>query len=593
MWCLMRAGLFVLMVGCASAADSVDWEAMITHSPENAAADLTELLQSSDAMTESQKAEYHLLLSHAYYNQYIAQDALDNAIVAADLLAQSDKPALYQGARLAEASALDLLARSEEALPMAESVLEWAEKHDDIVLEIEALKTIGFSALSLAEHTKALQAMQRAYLTLKRQPDTAPISHRQFASYLAQVHEYRGEPEESLPLYLEAANYNREHGLALEHSYALFGAGRAYLSLKEPGNAIEALEESLAISIEQSDEQGAAYTQIELLNLRIDNKQLATTAYPTALETVRLCRQSFEDAGNQYQVALAWGLEAELLVGAGHLAKALLAIDKALDIADSPSQAQEKLKFLHIKAGIERTLGNIESAYHYLEQAYNLREQLNRKTEKAMFQRLRAEFRLEQQETENKLLNEANSRQRAEIDVAEKQQTIIALASTDALTGLDNRRVILAFLEQQIQQGGNVHVALLDLDNFKLVNDNYGHQADDDVLKMTAKEAQRCLPLGSRAGRIGGEEFLITFTALSAKDCQSWLQDYAMRVNLSENIPPSVNGEAVTFSIGLTAANPGESVPDVMGRADNLMYKAKTAGKNRIFNDPSDLPDQN
>lgn len=154
-------------------------------------------------------------------------------------------------------------------------------------------------------------------------------------------------------------------------------------------------------------------------------------------------------------------------------------------------------------------------------------------------------------------------------------------ARHDPLTGLLNRGVLLELLHEERDAGRPSTVLLIDLDGFKSVNDRYGHDVGDVVLATTADRISRALPLSTRVGRLGGDEFLIlTGTADAAQ-----LARTARRVvGLIEELM-QVDGHHIQISASVGAAGRQAHDPDVAGllrRADRLMYQAKASGSGSV-----------
>lgn len=149
-----------------------------------------------------------------------------------------------------------------------------------------------------------------------------------------------------------------------------------------------------------------------------------------------------------------------------------------------------------------------------------------------------------------------------------------ALASTDALTGVPNRRVFLERVEalRQVRGGTPHYLLVLDLDDFKLVNDRYGHQAGDRVLAGVA--AALCGAQSVRLfGRLGGEEFGVVLQASP----QSVHRRAAALLNLISS--RSWHGHVVTASAGGVLLAPEMSLEESLSRADAAMYQSKRDGK--------------
>jgi diguanylate cyclase len=158
-------------------------------------------------------------------------------------------------------------------------------------------------------------------------------------------------------------------------------------------------------------------------------------------------------------------------------------------------------------------------------------------------------------------------------------------ALIDPLTGLPNRAAWSERLEHEIsqwqQQGNTLSLAMLDLDHFKRINDNYGHLAGDKVLKIIANVLRKRLRGTDFIARFGGEEFVLLMPATAALVGAKLLEN--LRASI-EACPFHFKGEPVTItvSIGLTAFKAGEHSDLVLKRADLALYRAKNAGRNRV-----------
>ena len=158
-------------------------------------------------------------------------------------------------------------------------------------------------------------------------------------------------------------------------------------------------------------------------------------------------------------------------------------------------------------------------------------------------------------------------------------------ALIDPLTGLPNRAAWNERLDEEIsqwhQQGNSLLLAMLDLDHFKRINDNYGHLAGDKVLKIIATVLRKRLRGSDFIARFGGEEFVLLMPATLPATGASLLEKLRAAI---EGCPFHFKGEpvTVTLSMGMTAFRPGEHSDAALKRADQALYRAKHAGRNRI-----------
>jgi diguanylate cyclase (GGDEF)-like protein len=162
-----------------------------------------------------------------------------------------------------------------------------------------------------------------------------------------------------------------------------------------------------------------------------------------------------------------------------------------------------------------------------------------------------------------------------------------ALATLDSLTGVPNRRAMEAELANAVaqQHSGHGHfgLAMLDIDHFKRINDEHGHEAGDEVLVAFAGLVRRCIRGSDRCFRFGGEEFVLLLPGMERTALHEI--DGTLRRRVAAEL--SCHGEAVTVSIGAAVLRPDEDWQAWLARADAALYRAKHEGRNRtVVDDP-------
>jgi diguanylate cyclase len=170
-------------------------------------------------------------------------------------------------------------------------------------------------------------------------------------------------------------------------------------------------------------------------------------------------------------------------------------------------------------------------------------------------------------------------------DLEAKLQQMSELAREDQLTGSLNRRGLDDVFERELaradRRGTPLCVALLDLDNFKRLNDTYGHLAGDAALKHLVAVVKDSLRSMDVIARLGGEEFVIllpeTPVEAAAQTMTRLQRELTRHFFLHEN-----EKLLITFSAGVALRLPGEDQTALIHRADRAMYKAKHSGKNRV-----------
>lgn len=170
----------------------------------------------------------------------------------------------------------------------------------------------------------------------------------------------------------------------------------------------------------------------------------------------------------------------------------------------------------------------------------------------------------------------------------EREERIRQLSRTDALTGLHNRRSIMDLLDQSLARAAReqtpLALAILDLDHFKKINDSWGHPTGDRVLQVAARTLREHLREIDHIGRYGGEEFMVILPGTRTEDaaavlerCRAALAAAAVRSDDQQPVP-------VSASFGLTGQAAGvETTPQqLIQRADEALYQAKSMGRNRV-----------
>ena len=155
-------------------------------------------------------------------------------------------------------------------------------------------------------------------------------------------------------------------------------------------------------------------------------------------------------------------------------------------------------------------------------------------------------------------------------------------ADTDALTGLANRRAFLRTIDQALATGRNACIAFLDIDHFKQVNDRHGHPAGDAVLQRFAAIALQTVRDSDVVARIGGEEFAVLLRGAGIEEaamvCERLRASVAAAVITGEGHTPI----RITVSTGIVPLDLTRTPADLFRAADDALYRAKTAGRNRL-----------
>jgi diguanylate cyclase (GGDEF)-like protein len=173
---------------------------------------------------------------------------------------------------------------------------------------------------------------------------------------------------------------------------------------------------------------------------------------------------------------------------------------------------------------------------------------------------------------------------RIALENARLQSVVRRQAVTDELTDLANRRRFMEVLQQEVARAARfdsaLALALCDLDHFKQINDRYGHQVGDDVLRAAANVIRDRVRETDLPARIGGEEFGIILSGTDLDGACALAEQ--LRHDLSEQVDVASTDWAVTASFGVAMLHQGESAELLIGAADRALYRAKAEGRNRV-----------
>ena len=180
-------------------------------------------------------------------------------------------------------------------------------------------------------------------------------------------------------------------------------------------------------------------------------------------------------------------------------------------------------------------------------------------------------------------------RKRLQDRLRENYRRSLSLALTDELTGLYNRRYVVAHLEELIARVNaegmtDISLMMFDVDHFKQVNDRFGHPGGDDALRQLADRTLRGVRSIDLVARLGGEEFVVVMpetdlraAAMVAERLRASIEAEPFFIHATSERTP------ITVSIGVAVAQAGDTVDTLLQRADDALYQAKNSGRNRVI----------
>lgn len=173
----------------------------------------------------------------------------------------------------------------------------------------------------------------------------------------------------------------------------------------------------------------------------------------------------------------------------------------------------------------------------------------------------------------------------ARIQQRQRMTDLERLSLIDALTVVANRRCLEMNIASRVQEmeryGHRFGLLFMDIDRFKSVNDTYGHDVGDQVLKMVARTLSANARVSDVVGRWGGEEFVAILMNMSTETLRAVAEKFRRLISQSA-LDQALGTIAVTVSIGATLALPEDTVAALVKRADELMYQSKMSGRNQV-----------
>ena len=168
------------------------------------------------------------------------------------------------------------------------------------------------------------------------------------------------------------------------------------------------------------------------------------------------------------------------------------------------------------------------------------------------------------------------------------QRSLRNLLEQDTLTGLSNRRFgdqKLSETHRRFTEKGTPYVLCIgDIDYFKSVNDTYGHECGDEVLKAVGKVMRKEMHGSGCVARWGGEEFLLIYEGATLSEANAYAEAMLSRIR-ELKVPYEGNEIRITMTLGLAQATADIDINDLLKEADLMLYKGKKAGRNCVISE--------
>ena len=570
-----------------------------------------------DALQRSPDAEQEIrtrLILCEYDSERDLHAAEEQAQRVLALLPRADDAGLRAGVLTCQGETRETAGANAEALRLYTLAVDAATtSHDDTKLAA-ALYSRGYLLGLQGEYAAGLVDLRRSqvlYDRLGRQYDA--LSSR---DSIATLYSRMGDHAEAAHLYGEVLRMQRQAGMVREQAVTLHNLARTYEDSRQWDLAEASFSQALDLAQKLKYLRVQAYALRGLAAVKVARQDTAGALLQLARAAV--LQRDTPDARLGAQINLEKGRALHL---AGRLLESAVVLQQARGVFKSAQSAAEIVEADSELARVEADMGEWRAAYADETEAARQQEQLLSRHLDQRFAILKVEYDTAAQEQENRALlreNDATNIALAQSRRVRQLQGVViglgmalaavliwlvllnrgrarrmgSLAMTDELTKSPNRRAVLARLSELLRgpEPGPCAILIMDIDFFKRVNDQYGHAAGDEVLKLVAEAVRSTVLPPAFFGRLGGEEFLIVLPEADiagARRFAEGLRQSVADINTRAVVP---GHSGVTTSVGLTVSRPGaDDLGNMLARADTALYAAKRSGRNCVRIEP--VPD--
>lgn len=442
----------------------------------------------------------------------------------------------------------------------------------------------------------------------------APLEHVFWKQYnmslIASLYWRMGEQDKTLEYHKPLQQYYEQRGEG-ETAWRLRNDLGNFMKLKgDLSGALAEFEANLAAARRAKDSYLIISTLLSLAEVEVEP---AIARYQQALLHVHEARQGIDEANDAPGWSRQLVIEGRALSGLRRYQEALTRFAEAARRVEPESAAGFLATLYQAKATTLAAMGDHAGAYAALLKQQEAARRASDAENKELSARLRFEFDSERREAEKSQLKQDKAavlEKLNTVELARKQERISLLlagllfvvlamlgvrmllgarrmkilALTDELTGLPNRRHILQVgsecYSKARRDGSTLSVLVVDIDHFKRINDQLGHDAGDKVLARAARACQGALRQFDAIGRVGGEEFLVILPAAALAQAAQVAERVRVAVMALQfgDISPTLK---VTLSLGVAELAAGDAtLQSLIQRADEALYRAKQGGRN-------------
>lgn len=538
--------------------------------------------------------------------------AAEQAREALALLPRAHDPGLGAGVLTCQGETRETAGDNAQALQLFGAAINVATTaHNDEKLAA-ALYSRGYLLGIQGEYAAGLVDLRRAQQLFDR------VGRRYDAvscrDGIATLYSRMGDNTEAAHLYAEVLRLQRQSGMVREQAVTLHNLARTYERSQQWDLAQSAFGQALELAHGLKYPRAEAYAWRGLAAVKIARNDSAGAL--ADLERASMLQSETPDARLAAQINLDKGRALHL---AGRLTESLSALQQARGVFKSADAAAELVSTDDELARVEAALGEWRAAYLIRSEAAQQQELLLSHQLDQRFAALKVEYDTAAQQQENRVLLRENAATSGALDqsrrVRQLQGVVIglgvalgavliwlvllhrgraqrmgSLAMTDELTQAPNRRAVLGLLSELLKrpESNPCAILIMDIDFFKRINDQHGHAAGDEVLKLVSEAVRSLIRPPAFFGRLGGEEFLIVVPDADLAEARRWGESLRQKIAAIDTRGVIGGHVGITTSVGLTVSIAGADDPgSMLARADLALYAAKRSGRNSVRVEPA------
>ena len=484
-------------------------------------------------------------------------------------------------ALILQGKALLELESFEQAIPCFLSALDCFNPGADLVETADANAGLGASYLLMAAYPEALEHLTRALTAYRGLDDSTGEAGA--LNRIGQLYLLLNEPAKALANLENALDQARRSANRRLEAEVLVNLCSAFRVTGRHQSAVQAGLRGVEIFQTIGYHRG----EVEALN-SLGEVYLAGGDPSLALNFLQLSAEVCERIGRRLELARALRKIGSEIVRQGQPGKALVTLTRALETAAATGSQTEMAECHLALSRAHKTGGDYRLALEHYEKAVQVQRSVFDAESDRRLKTIEIVHQVETARKDAEISQLRNVELQKEIEERKKAQAALEqLATQDGLTGLPNRRFFLELagraLDQARRYGRPISAVMLDVDNFKHINDTFGHTAGDQVLAGVSGCMKTILRKVDILGRYGGDEFAIVLPETSQEGARR-LTDRLRQAVAQQTVMDGGISMPITLSIGLTSSlsAPSMNLDQLLQRADQALYVSKQSGRNRV-----------